>query len=418
MSAFWEGVRVEQDRAREQARYLAHAKTRGPFRKRTRGHHPRWALVAAIPVLAAAATSATLWHSRVAPPLAFTTRDGSVGQVGGWIAAPPEGSLPLRFSDGTVVSLSPGSRARVSDLDANGARIVLERGGASASVAHRVKSHWVVDVGPFEVLVVGTRFDVQWDSNEEEFRLDLHEGAVLVSGACIQQPRSIGQGHRLRVSCRAAHEEILETAGDADGVGSTHPTGSESGAIPGPEAAHDSAPDMAGIQDGGPVVTSPRTPPSGALQSHAWRALAATGRYREALELAERGGFDEQCRRSAGAELLELGDVARYAGNAKEARQAYLAARGKLPGGGRSAYGLGLTAFDQDKDFAEAARWFEMYLTEQTGGDLRREAAGRAMEAWQRAGARDRARAAALEYLRMYPDGVQSSLARRLATSP
>jgi hypothetical protein len=116
--------------------------------------------------------------------------------------------------------------------------------------------------------------------------------------------------------------------------------------------------------------------------------------------------------------LLELGDVARYAGNAKEARQAYMAARGKLPGGGRSAYGLGLLAFDQERDFSGAARWFETYLAEQPEGDLRREASGRAMEAWQRAGARDKARAAAVDYLRQYPHGVEAAVARQLATSP
>jgi len=154
------------------------------------------------------------------------------------------------------------------------------------------------------------------------------------------------------------------------------------------------------------------------LQSDAWRTLVTGGRYREALELVERGGFDEQCRRAAGLDLLELGDVARYAGSAKEARQAYMAARGKLPGGGRSAYGLGLTAFDQERDFSGAARWFETYLAEQSEGDLRREAAGRAMEAWERAGAHDKARAAALEYLRQYPNGVEAAVARQLATSP
>jgi hypothetical protein len=95
-----------------------------------------------------------------------------------------------------------------------------------------------------------------------------------------------------------------------------------------------------------------------------------------------------------------------------------MAARGKLPGGGRSAYGLGLTAFDQERDFTGAARWFETYLAEQSEGDLRREAAGRAMEAWQRAGARDKARVAALGYLQQYPNGTQAPLARQLTIDP
>jgi transmembrane sensor len=413
---FWEGLRNEQDRLREQARYQANAKGRGPFRRRRRGHPGRWALVAAIPIVATAAISAALRHSRVAPrpALAFTARDGEVGQVGAWIAASPESSLPLSFSDGSRVVLSPGSRARVSDLDPNGARLVLERGGASASIVHRATSHWVVDVGPFETVVVGTRFDVNWDSNGEVFQLDLREGSVLVSGACIQQPRSIARGHRLRVSCKAAHEEILETRDEVDGSDAARPASSEAAATSEPVAADDVPVDTVGLHGSGRAPAASHEPPSSVPPSDAWRGLAAAGHYREALESAERNGFEEQCRRSAGADLLDLGDVARYAGSAKEARQAYLAARGKLPGGGRSAYGLGLTAFDQERDFTAAAQWFETYLAEQTEGDLRREAAGRAMEAWQRAGARDRARAAALEYLRQYPNGVQAPLARQL----
>jgi transmembrane sensor len=411
---FWAGVRDEQDRVRDQ--YLAEVRVRRPLRPRRDSR--RWALVAAVPVLAAAALCAVLWRPHVAPDLAFTVPDGRVGQVGAWIAAAPEGPLPLRFSDGSLVSLFAGTRARVTAVDANGARIVLERGGVSASVVHRDKSHWLIDVGPFEVVVVGTRFDVNWDSNEEVFRLDLHEGSVLVSGACIQEPRSVAQGHRLRVSCGAAHEEILETRGEEDGVDPTQPGKSAIEPTHGPEVANDGPVDTAAAHGSQRAAAPPRLPPTSVLQSEAWRGLVATGRYREALELAERAGFDEQCRRSAGADLLALGDVARYAGNAAEARQAYLAARGKLPGGGRSAYGLGLTAFEQERDFAGAARWFETYLAEQADGNLRREAAGRAMEAWQRAGARDRARAAAVEYLREYPNGVQAPLARQLATTP
>lgn len=275
-----------------------------------------------------------------------------------------------------------------------------------------------LDVGPFQVVVVGTRFDVNWDTNEEVFRLDLHEGSVLVSGACIQEPRSVARGRRLRVSCRAAHEEILETSEAADGVDAGQLLPSESKTTTEPVAARENSSDDTVAAQGSGHAAAPHLAPSSGLQSDAWRRLVSAGQYREALDLVERSGFDEQCRKSSGADLLELGDIARYAGNAKEARQAYLTARGKLPGGGRSAYGLGLTAFDQESDFAGAARWFETYLTEQSDGDLRREAAGRAMEAWQRAGAHDRARAAAQEYLRQYPNGVQAPLARQLASNP
>jgi hypothetical protein len=146
-----------------------------------------------------------------------------------------------------------------------------------------------------------------------------------------------------------------------------------------------------------------------------WHELARGGRYAEALAAVERAGFAETCGRATGDQLLNLGDVARLAGNAPRAREGYLAARAKLIAGGRSAYGLGLTEFECSHDFRAAARWFQTYLDEQPAGELRREAAARLMQAWQSAGDRGAARAAAARYLRDFPNGPESGSARRLA---
>jgi outer membrane protein assembly factor BamD (BamD/ComL family) len=59
-----------------------------------------------------------------------------------------------------------------------------------------------------------------------------------------------------------------------------------------------------------------------------------------------------------------------------------------------------------------AATWFETYLRERPDGRFAREAAGRLIEAYQQSEDEDRAREAAREYLRRYPEGPHSALAR------
>ncbi|MDP9151083.1 MAG: FecR domain-containing protein [Myxococcota bacterium] len=427
----WEELRAEQDRERERAQFLPAARA---LRNSWRPPRRKGALVWQLAAAAAFAAVCTLgWrlapHLRGHENLAFLVGSaGEPGQVGAWIAAPSGDPLPLQFSDGTLFTLAAGSRARVSAVDANGARIVVERGRASASVVHRASSHWLVDVGPFAVNVTGTRFDVSWDANDEVFRLALREGSVLVSGPCLRAPRPIDRGHVLRVLCKGGREEIIETRADdpevdlrqtapvaaADATPSSEDPRYAQAVVPPelPPRAADGANFAGGAQAA--AFTHPASTPL--VHTETWRRLISAGRYREALDLVERTGFEQQCAKASGADLLELGDAARFAGNPLRARQAYLAARAKLPGGGRSTYGLGLTAFDKERDFVSAARWFETYLNEQPDGLLRREAEGRLMEAWERASNREKARQSAEQYLRDYPDGTQAPLARQLAT--
>jgi TolA-binding protein len=324
----------------------------------------------------------------------FAVGDGGQrGEAGAFVAAPADRELPLRFDDGTRVALAAGTSARVASLDGRGAHIVLEKGRAVASVVHRPDSRWRVDVGPFQVAVVGTRFDVSWDASARVLELRLDEGAVMVSGGLLGDALTVRAGQRLRAFADDARVEL---------------SGEEASATPAVKAPSTDAV--------APGAEPPASVPARAVPvpSVTWQSLASAGKFREALAAAEKSGFEAECARASGQELLGLGDAARLAGSIARAEQAYTAARGKLPGGGRASYGLGLVAFDQRGDFASAARWFQTYLREQPSGSLRAEATGRLLESLHRAGRRQEARKLAEQYLSRYPSGAQAPLAQKL----
>jgi TolA-binding protein len=260
-----------------------------------------------------------------------------------------------------------------------------------------------VDVGPYRVLVTGTRFDVGWEPTAERFALRLEQGTVRVSGPLIGADRPVSAGESVAADGKLGRVEILD---DRGGVGAS------------------SAPAPAPV---GPTASasSPATPPSGAFPAPepssprpaGWRELAAAGRYKDALGAAERAGFEAECACASASDLVALGDAARLGGNAGRAAQALLALRSRFPGDGRSAtaaFTLGRIAFDQRRSPCEAARWFDAYLREQGGGAFAREAAGRLIEARRACGDAAGAREAAKRYLSRFPNGPHAELARSL----
>ncbi|MBI2896021.1 MAG: tetratricopeptide repeat protein [Deltaproteobacteria bacterium] len=409
LGRFGREVARAQDEILERAEHIDRA--RGLFAEAPAVRRSPSRVVLGLAATGVAALALVLLFRPWSDPLTVRLADGRGVPVGAWIAAPGTRPLPLCFSDGSKVVLEPASSSRVVEADERGARIVLERGVARVSIAHRKGSRWTLAVGPYEVLVTGTRFRVAWDPQAESFTLSLERGTVRVTGPLLSEGRTLVAGQKLEASGRERRIEIT------DGTERSRPVASARIVmLPAPESpavAPAPAPDEAEPmreRSARPAVRAATAGPS-------WRDLARRGSYREALEAAERAGFDAECARVGASDLHVLGDAARLAGSAPRAVQAFDALRDRFAGtpqAAAAAFALGRIAFDGRHAYAEAARWFETYLREAPRGPLAREASGRLIEARRRSGDAAGAREGARRYLEAYPSGPHADLARTL----
>lgn len=375
--------------------------------------------------------SVNAWRHQTTP-LAFRI-DGRAAKPGAWLSAAADRPLDLRFSDASDISLSPSGRARVADVDANGARIVLESGSAHVSITHRTASRWHIAAGPFDVLVTGTEFDVAWDPASEDFRVHMQHGTVHVTGAFLGEGHALTTGQTLDVSVpdgvvRQPEEDgTLDTPPPRAGILQREDMHETAKNKPSPTAMASRAIDVPPTaMELGPTPPDPpeRTPPHESSRVAAppplWATLAANGEYARAFQNAEDTGFGSACANGRRSDVLALGDAARFGGHDDEATAAYNAVRWRGQGddlAAQAAFDLGRLAFDRRHDYAAAATWFATYGNENPSGKLAREAAGRLIEARQRSGDRNGARDAARDYLVRYPDGPRADLARSLTAA-
>jgi transmembrane sensor len=85
----------------------------------------------------------------------------------------------VKLTDGSVVSLGPGSSLRAASR-LNARAPTLLRGEAFFTVTHRGGAPFTVQAGDASIRVVGTRFDVH-RSAERRVRVQVEEGVVEVS---------------------------------------------------------------------------------------------------------------------------------------------------------------------------------------------------------------------------------------------
>lgn len=402
-------ARLGREVAAEQDRELAQDLSLGSLRARVIaqpiGRASRVRLWGGVAALAAVAAAVCVYGvSRQRAPLAATFGDHPLA-VGEWVSATEAATPHIHFSDGSEVTLQPGSRVRLATLDSVGAHLVLESGSADVRVTPNHGAKYRVSLGPFAVDVTGTRFDVGFRPADEVFTLTLHEGKVIVSGCVLGEGRTLLAGESLTASCRAGHFEISAAGG----------------ARPAPSVAEEPAPAAeraAELRLENEAVSRTNEASRDAVASlPTWQNLSRQGRFADAYSLIAIDGFESAISRATVAELSLLGDTARFAGKPADALSAYQALRSRAAGtgsAGQAAFSIGRVHFDQRAAYAEAARWFRTYLAEQPGGPLAREAEGRLMESLSRAGDGKGARKAAEQYLAKYPRGPHERVARQL----
>ncbi len=349
---------------------------------------PRKRRRAKVPLVAAAAVLVIAVAALLFAPLKATPLQVAVnGRPVDVIAAP---ELPFEqtvetavtFSDGSTVRVGKTALARFVSVSARGADIRVEDGHLAANIAHAPNTDWKFRAGPFEVKVIGTRFDLTWDAENEALFVVIAEGTVEISAPILARHQWVRAGETFRGWAKEKRMEIAATPPEKEAPASadTDASGSrlENG-LPNAPAASEPSVHLS-------VGPTPRTPPPS----------------------------PPDCPETDAAAALASADAQRRQGETETAATAYLALRRCFAGSREAAlaaFDLGKTAFDDRGDYDAAAHWLETYLREQRGAGPAREALGRLMEAYVNGHHPESARGAAARYLAQYPHGPHAAFA-------
>jgi TolA-binding protein len=306
--------------------------------------------------------------------------------------------LPVTFVGGTRLELGPDSRARVEQATRKEVRLRLSSGSVDASVRRGDATRWVVAAGPHRVVVTGTRFAVRWPG-DQVLEVSVREGSVRVETDGRPEPIVLGAGDTLRADAVRAVWEVFRPGSALD-------------AGP-PAVAPQEAP--ATVDAGLEIVRAPSRPLK-------WRAAAASGASAEQLLDAVRAdGVSVALAQMGAAEVLQVADAARFAGDAPTAVQALEVLLSKHPASTqarRAAFLRGRVEADLRRDLRAAATWFARSVQDAPDGPLAEESLGRQLECLAQLDQPEEARVVAQRYLRQYPDGAHAGSARDVVGSP
>jgi transmembrane sensor len=333
-----------------------------------------------VPALAAAAAVVTVfaWQSwprvvRPASPSGPLQALQATGPVDLERALSATDGLALALSDGSQLSATAGTRLEPFENSSHAVGLLLARGEATFDIKPGGPRRWTIEAGLATVEVVGTRFTLRRE--EKRLSLKVERGVVLIRGDRVpDRARRLKDGEALELS----EPEVVAPP-------------------PAPEPAP--APPRLAIAP----------PPTAPVQVE-WASLAQRGDYRGAFEMLGEPGLRQELARVVDdpQQLLALADVARMSGHpalAVAPLSSIVQRHRASPDAPLAAFTLGKIELDALGHPAKAAEAFGAAIELKAPQGLVEAAWARLVEAHSRAGNRDRARAAAAEYDKLFPAG-------------
>jgi ferric-dicitrate binding protein FerR (iron transport regulator) len=320
----------------------------------------------------------------------------------------------VRFSDGSQLRLDAGGRARVASTTADGARLVLERGHAELHVVHRPNTRWSFDAGPYTVRVTGTRFTVDWSSEQETLQVVVSEGSVMVQSSGRQEGIAVTAGQRLVATAKDARFELgPSSVGARHALDPSTALRARAGSVPQRNDLAIDPPQTVNEVDTQRAVLAPN--------DDTWTQRVAAGDFSSVIGAAQSRGIDTVLTQAVLPDLVALADAARYTGNTSLAQRALQAQRNRFAGSSSSraaAFLMGRIAEDREHDAQSALSWYNTYLSEAPQGAFAAEALGRRLVLLERSAGAAAARDSARSYLRRFPDGPYARVAQQILSAP
>lgn len=316
------------------------------------------------------------------------------GRMEGGVLRTDDGPAFIRFSDESAIEALPETTLNLEVVGERAALARLVRGDVRVAIHHDEETDWRFLAGPYEVRVVGTKFDLAWDPEQAALSLVMREGRVRVVGP-NGTDRVLVAGERLDLARQKPDKTPLAGVGANASPAPAEPTGSAESTLPSESGAT-------------PGSTTARS-----ANVRTWPALVAAGRFDDVVREANTEGLSRVHTERNPADLRALAQAAAYTGRTELAVKTWNVVRQRFQGRSaeQAAFFLG-RIFDQNGRHAEALTWLRTYLREAPHGVYASEALGAVLTLVRRTEGNAAARPLARSYLERFPKGSYAAAAR------